>query len=797
VQGQAYVYCSFPMGDANPVAYEENQPMGYQVVTLGQMTDGKFTPAIRFGMVDDDRSCAQDKASYVPGMFDGTIEYYGMYARPGSTYDFKMKLDLEKRRAQVWVAGRGDDEWFPLANNATLMNPVTAINAVQVEQLPKAPGVENLVVQTEPWSEGEALRPNPLAKANRLIGLAVQRNKDVETGATAGLSSSVENTGGQATRGTRKSDRGGTPGKGFKVQQMKSFWRDADRHVTVARTPNAERGWWLGFPDIVQTGPTSLVADYVDGAGHGGGGWLWAKHSNDLGRTWTDPVVVSRFGTNSPRLQKLRDGSLLALSDIYGEPKYPCVFFRSTDGGHTWTQAGKLDPIAAGGPESCVPSRIVEMADGAWLLVASHCPGEAWHIESGEQLHFYRSADQGKTWSYYSALIPPPPLSLSEPSIVPLPDGRWLMVAREGSGYIPGVRSYSSDQGKTWSTPEELPFVVNGRTCAALLKDGRMLFTFRNHNGTPDLWAWAADADEPTRPLVHGTHINDRTSVGLNTEGLVIDGDGRCGQFTNYRFRPPDGDQSRIDVTVEVKVLANAGRAATLSVPFVGKLRFFPDKVQFDRDPALQVPVSKDEFHAYRIVGEGEKVTLFIDGREVLAKDKLSRRTVPQPWSAMKLSPYALEFGNEPIDDAAAAFDWVPESVRKESAQPEDDKPKSPPTAVLKTITPAMTGCSVWRRFEARYDDPKAGTRTVSWSAAGGEFPDQYQLDRLVEINGSIAGWDQGYSGWVQLEDGRILILNYTDDTARWNRGYPNGGTSWIRGTYVSPDELPSAKSSP
>jgi hypothetical protein len=749
IQGQVYIYCSFPMGPANPAAYENDQPTAYQTVTLGQTANGAFKPALRFGMVDDDRDSTKGMASYVPGLYDGAIEYYGMYARPGTTYDFKIQLDLEKGRARVWVAGRGDDEWFPLANDAKIINPVTAINAVRIDQLPRAAGVENLMIQSNPWPEGEKLRPNPMAKKNRIVGL----------------------------------------GKGFKFQQMKSLWRDASRHVTVARTPNVEKLWWLGFTDVTQVGPNSLIACYNDGVAHGGCGNLWAMRSDDLGKTWGDPVIITLGPANSPRVQKLRDGTLLVVVGICTEHS-PIHFFGSTDEGGSWSQLGKLDAVAIGAPESVVPSRVLEMPDGSWLLVTSSTPGTAWHLTEGEILEFYRSSDCGKTWAHHSTLRPPYPLGLSEASIVPLPDGRLILFAREGSSFIPGVRSFSSDQGKTWSIPEEMPFLISGRTCAAMLKGGRVLLTFRNHMGLPDLWAWAADPDEKSRPLVHGSHINDQSSVGLKEDGLYIDSDGRCGQFTSYRFRPPDSDQSRIEATVEVKVISNAGLAATLSVPFVGKLRFFPDKVCIVNESSSEIAVNTSEFHTYRIISEGPKLTLFIDGRQAFTADNRPRKVVPQAWSPQKLSPYALEFGNEFADDSAAAFDWVPGSVREQTRQPQSSD-KAPATATLKTITPAVTGCSVWRRFDAKYDDPRTGARTVSWSADGGEFPDQYQLDRLVEIDGTIAGWDQGYSGWTQLEDGRIFIVNYTDDTARWNRWYPNGGTSWIRGTVLTPAELP------
>jgi hypothetical protein len=40
-----------------------------------------------------------------------------------------------------------------------------------------------------------------------------------------------------------------------------------------------------------------------------------------------------------------------------------------------------------------------------------------------------------------------------------------------------------------------------------------------------------------------------------------------------------------------------------------------------------------------------------------------------------------------------------------------------------------------------------------------GKFPDQYQLDRIIEIEASAHGWDHGYSGWVQVEDGRVFVV--------------------------------------
>ena len=60
--------------------------------------DGKFVEAVRFGIVDDNRASPEEKANYVPGAYDGSIDYYGVYCRPRTPYDFKLKLDLNKKR---------------------------------------------------------------------------------------------------------------------------------------------------------------------------------------------------------------------------------------------------------------------------------------------------------------------------------------------------------------------------------------------------------------------------------------------------------------------------------------------------------------------------------------------------------------------------------------------------------------------------------------------------------------------------------------------------------------------------
>jgi hypothetical protein len=52
---------------------------------------------------------------------------------------------------------------------------------------------------------------------------------------------------------------------------------------------------------------------------------------------------------------------------------------------------------------------------------------------------------------------------------VPLPDDRWVLYARENYGALPAMRSFSSDEGKTWSQCDELALPIQGWTCAGML----------------------------------------------------------------------------------------------------------------------------------------------------------------------------------------------------------------------------------------------------------------------------------------------------------------------------------------
>jgi hypothetical protein len=168
---------------------------------------------------------------------------------------------------------------------------------------------------------------------------------------------------------------------------------------------------------------------------------------------------------------------------------------------------------------------------------------------------------------------------------------------------------------------------------------------------------------------------------------------------------------------------------------------------------------------------------LYVDGALSLETGKGDGRLERLGWT--QTSIYSLGFGNEARGKGAALL----------------DEPSTPLDVYPVNITPEVTGYSIWRRVEIVLDDPDTGRRVISWRAERDGFPDQYQLDHLIEIEASAAGQDQGYSGWTQLDDGRIFVVHYTDDGSSVSLPNPNNlGVPWIRGTFLSPGDLPPPK---
>ena len=189
VSGEVYVYATFDMCPANPFPYEDGLPKfvrdaaneasgsfeeelvrekkaadgveratRLQVVTLGHKAGDEFVPVIKFGLVDDGRK-GKNMAFVTPWVHGGGLDYYSLFARPNTPYDYKIHLDLEANRMTVRVSGRGDDKWYLIAENAPMVNDgIKLVNHVLVEQYPGAAGIRDFRVVAGPDAAAEEIQ---------------------------------------------------------------------------------------------------------------------------------------------------------------------------------------------------------------------------------------------------------------------------------------------------------------------------------------------------------------------------------------------------------------------------------------------------------------------------------------------------------------------------------------------------------------------------------------------------------------------------------------------------------------
>ncbi|HZJ42928.1 MAG TPA: sialidase family protein [Pyrinomonadaceae bacterium] len=724
--GKVYIYASLGMPAVNPVPYLQGSPIAAQFVTLGETRAGKFLPAIRFGLKERETLAGQ-RAQLMPWVFDGTTNHFGGYARPATLYDFRIELDTATSSATVFTAGRGDDHWFMLAEDVGLIFPVSEINEVLVEQYADAAGVHDLSVQQV---------RNPAREV--LVGSDTGRKRRV------------------------------TAGRGFRFQSMRSVWRERGRHVVISRDERR----WQGFADVALSKTGRLLATYCDGPKHGGNGKAVIRSSDDWGKTWSGEQTMEALRGANERIQKLKDGSLLFTS---GE-MYPTVDFQqSLDDGKTWTVIGSFDVRSFGLYQHYAMSHVLESADGTWFIVGSDMVGK----EQRERLQVFASGNRGREW-HLRALIDTFPTTGhggSEASILELSDGRLAIYARESrNDGFPGFRVFSNDKGNTWSEPEDLPIQTSGRILANFLADGRVMLTTRTWIGRPALWAWIENPSRRIGFQISGVHYNDKSSKGLKDGVLYIDNDGRLGQFTRYLLRPPSAPEDEVSLIANVMVLENQGNAATVSIPFAGRLSIYPEHAVFSGGTKeVTLSIAAQTFHTYVVKSGKGRVTIHIDGKLALDTTDVDQRNTNAGCLPFGVGPLLFSFGNYP----------TPELFSQDAA------PCS--TAMLPfQITPGVTGLALWKSVEVVTVSQNGREHRTSWIAAKDGFPDQYQLDNVIEVEATVSGMDQGYSGWVQLPDNRVFVVNYTDDTAViWpgTNTFPYG-CSWIRGTYLLPSDL-------
>lgn len=297
---------------------------------------------------------------------------------------------------------------------------------------------------------------------------------------------------------------------------------DTERQVVVDRQP----GTYLGHPTtcLLEDGKTILT---VYPQGHGRGPILY-KRSTDGGQTWSDRLPTpANWATSleTPTLHRVvgPDGTKRI---IMWSGLYPARLAVSEDDGETWSE---LQPVGDWGG-IVVMGAVVPLKTGPGHYVALfHDDGRFFTKEGRESpearpgftLYQTFSQDGGLTWSFPEAIYNSSEVHLCEPGVIRSPDGSQLaMLLRENSRRRNSHVMFSNDEGKTWTSPRELPGALTGdRHTGVYAPDGRLFISFRDttlDSPTKGDWvAWVGTYED----IAEGREGEYRVRLMDNTKG--------------------------------------------------------------------------------------------------------------------------------------------------------------------------------------------------------------------------------------------------------------------------------------
>jgi len=252
---------------------------------------------------------------------------------------------------------------------------------------------------------------------------------------------------------------------------------DTDRRVVVDR----EAGQYLGHPTTVrlEDGRTILC---VYPKGHGKGAILY-KRSEDGGKTWSARLPTPASWATSletPTIHRTVDRGgkkrLLLFSGLY-----PIRLSVSEDEGKSWSELRAIGPYGG----IVAMASLVPLRDGRHLAMF-HDDGRFFR-EGGKadgvfRLYQVLSGDGGLTWGEPRLVFQSGEVHLCEPGLVRSPDSKRLAaLLRENRRLKNSHVIFSDDEGKTWTSPRELPASLTGdRHVLRYAPDGRLFATFRD-----------------------------------------------------------------------------------------------------------------------------------------------------------------------------------------------------------------------------------------------------------------------------------------------------------------------------
>jgi hypothetical protein len=290
------------------------------------------------------------------------------------------------------------------------------------------------------------------------------------------------------------------------------------------------------FPVAIRLQDGRIAVVMRGGAPHIGlAGRLDVAFSSDEGKTWTKPTVVidSEWDDRNPAFGQAKDGTLIVgywecrnyneqgkFVDVPGKSKTKVV--RSTDGGKSWSKPIDIDvsDLDYGSPYG----KIITLADGAMLMpvYGSAVNGGGKRGRKGDFSYFYRSADNGQTWSRYSTIGAE---RFNETGVVRLASGEMLAAMRTVAPVQDVWLTRSKDDGKTWSEPKQLTQKLVHPADMVQLPDGRVLLVSGDRRNPFGVIGIVSEADKLDFANVFVlTNQSTNTDTGYPSSVVLKDG---------------------------------------------------------------------------------------------------------------------------------------------------------------------------------------------------------------------------------------------------------------------------------
>lgn len=298
------------------------------------------------------------------------------------------------------------------------------------------------------------------------------------------------------------------------------------------------------------------------------------RRSRDGGRTWSDPmtlapaVIGGHRGTHySAAVTELAAGHLLLVSlwvdrDAFpGKPLFnpdtegclpmAILLCDSLDGGTTWSESRTVPTPEEVGPPSLTDPVMVLPSGRLALSIETNKPyvdASRWY----QRVVYFYSADRGGTWAgpHTVSADPTGRIFYWDQRVAVWPDGRLASFSwtfdHDANRYLDIHRRITTDEGATWSPPEDLG-VTDQAAHPAVLPDGRCVLAWVDRFGDRTIKARLADAiDAPLVPesevTIYAQPTAERRREGGEDPGELLDEMGRWTFGRPFGVTLPDGD---------------------------------------------------------------------------------------------------------------------------------------------------------------------------------------------------------------------------------------------------------------